>query len=83
MPASAVPCGVDGAYVTDKGELVDNGVAGLTKREEAAIAALQGMLANPLLAQDDMTVNEAIEGFSASAVWAADALFDQLEKTGQ
>ena len=57
---------------------------GLTKREAAAIAALQGILADSSfqvpdeVRQELISANEVIAGM---AVRAADALFDELEKT--
>lgn len=53
---------------------------GLTKRELAAMAAMQGLLANPALVLEGVTVNEAVESFAITAAWAAEALFNELER---
>lgn len=49
---------------------------GLTKRESAAIAAMQGFCANPQLH------TTSFEIIASWAVKQADALFDELEKEG-
>lgn len=55
---------------------------GLTKREAAAIAAMQGMMAND---KSISALRDGIEGFcqatSIASVAHADALFDELERT--
>ena len=62
-----------------------NGHRGLSKREAAAIAAMQGMLANPEV--EKYAHAHALEGepfsmakYASVAVRIADAMFDALEE---
>ena len=63
------------------------GPSGLTKRETAAIAAMQGLLANheasaSIQGQDAIEAGiHPADNMASIAVYAADALFDELEKT--
>ena len=59
---------------------------GLTKRETAAIAAMQGLLANheasASIQEDAIEAGiHPADNMASIAVYAADALFDELEKT--
>ena len=61
------------------------GAEGLTKREAAAIAAMQGMLANheasASIQEDAIEAGiHPADNMASIAVYAADALFDELEK---
>ena len=72
MPASGIP-EVAVPLSGDAFRVVMNGEAGLTKREAAAIAAMQGMMR--------METSESDPGKLAEfAVRQADALFDELDK---
>lgn len=55
---------------------------GLTKREYFAALALQGLLASPLEPGelDDLSPDEILNHFSASAVSYADALIESLNE---
>lgn len=66
----------------------DSARGGLTKREYAAIAAMQGILADPsnidprLLATADANGIKPVQVIAGMAANSADALFDELEKDG-
>ena len=84
LPASAIPS-ISMSENDFPVEITSFGYSGLTKREAAAIAAMQGMLANPEVEQ--YAHAHALEGepfsmakYAAVAVRIADAIFDALEK---
>jgi len=55
---------------------IDASRAGLTKREAFAMAAMQGMLANPYL----MEILSDVDGIAKDAVEYADSLLKELDK---
>lgn len=78
MPAK--PCQYDTGQVkqvemNQYRSVLENG-PGLTKLETAAIAAMQGFLADPEITRD----GNSLELIIKSSVKAANALFDELEK---
>ena len=81
LPASAIPS-ISMPENDFPIEITSFGYSGLTKREAAAIAAMQGILANPQtpidLAQWPASERKAV--VAEQAVDQADALFDALEK---
>jgi hypothetical protein len=53
---------------------------GMTKRERFAMAAMQGMLSNPVLKRENQGEGEFIDMVTGDAVMAADSLLERLKK---
>jgi|TARA_R100000027_G_scaffold67691_1_gene67819 hypothetical protein len=72
MPAMPL----DYQHHNTRGDYVKKGLSGLTKREQFAMAAMQGILSNPYWNEYGEYTPDAV---SKSATEYADALLEQLE----
>lgn len=78
MPAMPIPDDSESGGSLPSAHIDENGANGLTKREEFAKAAMQGLCANSIPGRHNIPENLAHE-----AVNYADALLAELERRGE